>query len=111
MSVKSKSLRRPAQRSLFVQLSAYQHHAFLDFRVVEGGEWEMVNGALNGAGVESVQGKWEEMFGEKARPERSRMEVKEENPKKPAKKRAARKRITGEKKKASKSSKTKKKAD
>jgi glycosidase len=72
------------ERGLFVQLSAYQHHAFLDWRIVIGDEWRMVNEALNGAGVESVQGKWEEMFGVKE-------EVVEEKVKKPAKKRATKK--------------------
>jgi glycosidase len=90
-------------KGLYVQLGAYQHHAFLDWRLVTGDEWRLVNEALNGAGVESVQGKWNEMFG-----------VKEgdvdEKIKKPAKKRATRKRATEEKKTNSKSSKTKKKA-
>ncbi|MFZ5818863.1 MAG: alpha-amylase family glycosyl hydrolase [Chloroflexota bacterium] len=72
------------EKGLFVQLGAYQHHAFLDWRFVEGGDWELVNGALNGAGVESVQAKWEEMFGGKE-------EVVDEKVKKPAKKRVTRK--------------------
>ena len=79
------------ERGLFVQLGAYQHHAFLDWRVVIGDEWKMVNEALNGAGVESVQGKWDEMFGEK---------VEEEKPKKPVRKRATKK--ASEKKPATK---------
>jgi len=77
------------ERGLFVQLGAYQHHAFLDWRIVVGDDWKVVNEALNGAGVESVQGKWDEMFGVK-------VEVDEEKPKKVAKKRSPKR--TGEKK-------------
>lgn len=32
---------------------------------MDGGQWAEICRALNGAGVESVQGKWEEMFGVK----------------------------------------------
>jgi len=32
---------------------------------VDYSNWGFVNSALNGAGVESMQAKWEEMFGEK----------------------------------------------
>jgi len=77
------------ERGLFVKLGAYQHHAFLDWRIVVGDEWRMVNEALNGAGMESVQAKREEMFGEKE-------EVVED--KKPVKKRTARKKATTKKK-------------
>jgi hypothetical protein len=74
---------------MFVQLGAYQHHAFLDWRLVEGGEWEMVNGVLNGAGVPSMQAKWEEMF-------QGKEEAVEEKVKKPVRNRTKRK--SGEKK-------------
>jgi hypothetical protein len=68
-----------------VQLGAYQHHAFLDWRLVVGDEqWQAVHNALNGAGVPSVQGKWEQMFGVKE-------EMKEEKVKQLAKKRATKK--------------------
>jgi len=92
------------ERGLFVQLGAYQHHAFLDWSIVFWDEqWQAVYEALNGAGVESVQGKWEEMFGEKD-------EVEEVKPKKPLKKRVTKKKIVGEKKSTAKKPKTKKKA-
>jgi hypothetical protein len=72
------------ERGLFVQLGAFQHHAFLDWRIVVGDEqWQALHDALNGAGVESVQGKWDEMFGKN--------EEVEEKPKKAARKRAAKK--------------------
>jgi glycosidase len=51
------------QKGLYVELHAYQHHAFMDWRIVDGEKWGAVHDALNGAGVESMQGKWEEMFG------------------------------------------------
>ncbi|MGA7194458.1 MAG: hypothetical protein WBW94_12585, partial [Anaerolineales bacterium] len=53
------------EKGLYVELNAYQCHAFMDFRFVESSEWEMVNSALNGAGVESMQAKYDEMFGAK----------------------------------------------
>jgi hypothetical protein len=71
-------------KGLFVQLGAYQHHAFLDWRIVEPGDWGLVYEALNGTGVPSMQGKWEEMFGVKEA-------VVEEKVKKPAKKRTTKK--------------------
>jgi hypothetical protein len=53
------------EKGLYVELNAYQCHAFMDFRFVESSEWENVNSALNGAGVESIQAKYDEMFGSK----------------------------------------------
>jgi glycosidase len=97
---------------LYVELSAYQHHAFLDWKFVtaDDEQWMMVCNALNGTGVESVQAKWDEMFGEKARPERSRREqVSERKAKKPAKKvvkKPAAKRPPGKKKAVSSSKKS-----
>jgi len=88
-------------KGLYVQLGAYQHHAFLDWRIVVWDEkWQAVHDALNGAGIESVQGKWDELFGEKE-------ELEEEKPKKPAKKRTTKKTAAG--KKSTTSTKTKEK--
>jgi glycosidase len=53
------------QKGLYVELHAYQHHAFMDWRFVAGEKWVAVHDALNGAGVESIQGKCEAMFGVK----------------------------------------------
>ena len=52
-------------KGLYVELHAYQHHVFMDFQFVESSEWKVVCDALNGAGVESMSAKWEEMFGVK----------------------------------------------
>jgi len=51
------------QKGLYVELHAYQHHVFMDWRFVDGPQWGALHDALNGAGVESMQAKWEEMFG------------------------------------------------
>jgi glycosidase len=53
------------EKGLYVELGGYQHHAFMDWRLVDDGSWRMVHDALNGAGVESMQAKWDEMFGVK----------------------------------------------
>jgi glycosidase len=53
------------QKGLYVELHAYQHHVFMDWRFVDDERWAAVHHALNGAGVESMQAKWEEMFGVK----------------------------------------------
>ncbi len=57
-----RSCRELWDKGLYVELNAYQCHAFLDWRIVAGAEWKAVHEALNGAGVPSMQGKWEEMF-------------------------------------------------
>jgi hypothetical protein len=44
------------EKGLFLQLSAYQHHSFLDWRLVDGPEWQAVHDALNGSGVTSMDG-------------------------------------------------------
>ncbi|MGE5071934.1 MAG: alpha-amylase, partial [Anaerolineae bacterium] len=51
------------EKGLFVQLGAYQHHAFLDWRFVDGDDWRSVFEALNGAAVPSVDARWQEAFG------------------------------------------------
>ena len=53
------------QKGLYVELHAYQHHVFMDWRFVDDEKWSDIYVALNGAGVESMQAKWEEMFGER----------------------------------------------
>ena len=70
------------EKGLYVELNAYQCHAFMDFRFVESSEWESVNSALNGAGVQSMQAKFDEMFG--AKKEIIAEEVKVKKPRKKA---------------------------
>ncbi len=59
------------ERGLYVELGAYQHHAFLDWRFVsdDGGRWTEVYRALGEAGVESVQAKYDERFAPQPAPE------------------------------------------
>jgi hypothetical protein len=60
-----RSCREMREQGLYVELGAYKCHTFLDWRFVEDGNWGMVNGNLNGAGIPSMQGKYDEMFGVK----------------------------------------------
>jgi glycosidase len=57
-----RTCRELAQKGLFVLLGGYQCHVFLDWRFVNGEQWQTVYKALNGAGVPSMQGKFDEMF-------------------------------------------------
>jgi glycosidase len=90
------------QKGLFVELHAYQHHVFMDWRFVDDEKWQAVHNALNGAGVESIQGKWDEMFGVKEEVVEEEVKVK-----KPRKRVAAKKEVESGKKKASRKPATK----
>jgi hypothetical protein len=99
---------------MYLELQAYQHHVFMDWQFVDDSNWELVNSALNGAGVESMQAKWEEMFGVREE-EKSEKEgvikkdvVGEEEKvvKKPRKKALVKKKVEGEKKLVVKKTKT-----
>ena len=70
------------QKGMYVELGAYQHHVFMDWRFVDDERWQAIDDALNGAGVESMQAKWDEMFGEKE--EEVVEEVKGKKPRKKA---------------------------
>ena len=72
------------EKGLYVELHAYQHHAFMDFRFVESSEWETVNNTLNGAGVQSTQAKFDELFVTK-----EKVAIQEVKIKRPRKKAAA----------------------
>ena len=80
------------QKGLYVELHAYQHHVFMDWQFVDDERWHDIYVALNGAGVESMSAKWDEMFGVKEEI------VEEVKVKKPRKKAVAKK--TEDKKKA-----------
>ncbi|HEY5730144.1 MAG TPA: alpha-amylase family glycosyl hydrolase, partial [Anaerolineales bacterium] len=49
-------------KGMYFELHAYQHHVFMDWRFVDDEKWADVYNALNGAGVESIQAKWDEIF-------------------------------------------------
>ncbi len=53
------------QKGLYVELHAYQHHVFMDWQFVDDPRWGAVYNALNGAGVTSIKGRFDEMFGKK----------------------------------------------
>jgi len=75
-------------KGLFVLLGGYQCHVFLDWRFVDGEQWKMVCETLNGAGVQSMQARFDQMFVVK---EEVKSEKEEEKEKKATRKRAARK--------------------
>src|SRR5688572_5725 len=86
------------QKGMYLELHAYQHHVFMDWRFVDDEGWRDIHVALNGAGVESMQAKWEEIFGEKEEVEGEKAgeveEVIEEvKVKKPRKKAAPKKKV------------------
>jgi len=70
------------QKGMYVELHAYQHHVFMDWRFVDDEKWQTIHDALNGAGVASMQRKWEEIFGVKE--EKVVEEVKVKKPRKKA---------------------------
>jgi hypothetical protein len=77
------------QKGLYVELHAYQHHVFMDWRFVDDSNWGLVNSNLNGAGVESMSARWEEMFGVKD----EEIVVEEVKVKKPRKKVGAKEKV------------------
>jgi glycosidase len=63
------------QKGMYLELHAYQHHVFMDWRFVDDEKWSDVHVALNGAGVESMQAKWDEMFGEQKATEEKKVKT------------------------------------
>jgi hypothetical protein len=55
-------------KGLFVSLGGYQCHVFMDWRFVVGEQWKAVCETLNGAGVQSIQARYAEMFMVKKEP-------------------------------------------
>jgi glycosidase len=47
---------------VYIQLGAYQTHAFMDWRFVGDSEWTTICDQLNGAGVPSMQDEWNKLF-------------------------------------------------
>jgi len=50
------------EKGMYVDLGAYQCHAFMDWRFVGDVEWKTICDQLNGAGVPSMQARWTELF-------------------------------------------------
>jgi glycosidase len=90
------------QKGMYFDLYAYQHHVFMDWRFVEDEKWSDIYLVLNGTGVESMQAKWEEMFGAKEEESSETLAShasageKDEKAKKPRKKAAPRIKTEGE---------------
>jgi len=56
-------------KGLYVELGAYHHHVFMDWRFVEDERWVEVCDVLDGSGVGSIQEKWDQIFGNVREPE------------------------------------------
>lgn len=84
-------------KGLYVELHAYQHHVFMDWRFVDDPRWREVYTALNGAGVASMQGRFDEMFGVKEEDVIEEVKVKKPRKKTAAKKVAVKKSTTTKK--------------
>ena len=96
------------EKGLYVELGAYQRHVFLDFRIVDGMGWMQIHNELNGAGIPSMQKKWDELFGVQEKTETT----KEKKPvKKTTKKKTASKKGTSKTKKKGTQKKSAKKAE
>ena len=94
-------------KGLYVELHAYQHHVFMDWRFVDDERYRDIYVALNGAGVESMSAKWEEMFGVKEK-EGVAEDVKGRKPRKKAATRKKAERAALSKSKGGKSAQVKK---
>ena len=49
-------------KGMYIELGAYQCHAFMDWRFVGDNEWKTICEQLNGAGVPSMQDEWRKLF-------------------------------------------------
>jgi len=57
-----RACRELVEKGMYVQLGSYQCHVFLDWRFVSGEQWKTIFETLKGAGVPSVQAKFDELF-------------------------------------------------
>jgi hypothetical protein len=74
-----RSCKQLFEDGLYVELGAYKCHVFLAWQIVHGEQWAKIHAELNGAGVQSVQDKFDGLFAAKVA----------EKPVKPVKKKAA----------------------
>jgi hypothetical protein len=80
-----RSCREMTNNGLYVELTGYQCHVFLDWRFVNGEQWGKVNRVLSGAGIPSVQVKFDELFAVKAETKAEPSRIKTKNRKAPEK--------------------------
>lgn len=71
-----RSCRELTEKGLYVELGGYQCHVFLDWRFFSGDEWQVVCEALDGVGVSSVFGKYDELFASKVVPQKESVKKK-----------------------------------
>lgn len=71
-----RSCREIWEKGLYVELGAYQCHAFMDFRFVYETEWKTIHDGLNGAGVPSMQAEWRRLFAVVEEPVEKKVTVK-----------------------------------
>jgi glycosidase len=50
------------EKGMYVELGAYQCHVFMDWRFVTDVRWQKVYDSLQGTAVQSIDGKWQEIF-------------------------------------------------
>jgi hypothetical protein len=50
------------QKGMYIELGAYQCHAFMEWRFVIDVKWRTICDELNGAGVQSMQVEWNKLF-------------------------------------------------
>lgn len=81
--------RELVEKGLYVELGGYQCRVFMDWRFVDSSEWGLVYQALNGAGVPSMQAKYEAMFVVKEEGKSEKKDARKRARKKPATKGAA----------------------
>ncbi len=77
------------EKGMYIELGAYQCHAFMDFRFVGDKEWRIIHDQLNGAGVPSMQEEWNRLFARVEEPVAEEKSAKK-TARKPATKKAAR---------------------
>ena len=98
------------EKGLFIILSGYQCHVFLDWRFVDGEQWKVVYETLNGAGVQSMQARFDEIFVVKQEvipdTEKDKKGTRKRATRKPAKKTAVEKTVKIRKGKSSSKKKT-----
>jgi hypothetical protein len=108
--------RELVEKGLYVELSAYKCHAFVDFKEVTDvdGKWKAVHEALNGAGYWAIQAKFDEMFKpvvEEVKEEKPKKTRKKATSKKVAEKKMKNKKAAGEKKETEKKPRASKKVE
>jgi glycosidase len=92
-----RSCRELTEKGLFVVLGGYQCQVFLDWRFVDGEQWKAVCEACNGAGVVSLQAKFDALFAPKVEIAASKAKPKRKPAAKTTGKKPAKKAATGKK--------------